>query len=340
MVNDKEVKASVSPFAVREGEKKIFDGKDGFASINQVVFKMDMGYINESHIKVLEVVNEFEFVTSRQVTQILEERGKLNDTEPEKRQDKVSKWLEDLSKSKVLSRYYFQNELGKSSYRVYALDNLATYLLNERNITVNWQKSDNSKPAYALKRKLAGNQIIIAYMQKVAAYVDAMPSVILYSKKYGVKFKPTGGMIKLKKDDQTLDYIFEVVRRNEDWQNMFAEKVQLFSDFYENFAKNDCGFLNLPQLVFVGEDIKHLAEMFRVIKKVTSVLKDEDMYFTTETKHLADDLTDSMDIFELDKNNNKYKLTTKTLDILAPGDNNSNGEISKKLKFNPNMIVE
>ena len=64
MVNDKEVKTVVSPFAVRENEVKVFDGKEGFASINQVVFKMDMGYINESHIQALEVVNEFGFVTS------------------------------------------------------------------------------------------------------------------------------------------------------------------------------------------------------------------------------------------------------------------------------------
>ena len=45
MVNDKEVKTAISPFAVRQDEKKVYDGKEGFASINQVVFKMDMGYI-------------------------------------------------------------------------------------------------------------------------------------------------------------------------------------------------------------------------------------------------------------------------------------------------------
>ena len=126
MVGDNEVKTVVSPFAVRENEVKVFDGKDGFASINQVVFKMDMGYINESHIKALEVVNEFSYVTSRQVTQILDFRGKLSDIEPDKKQTKVAKWLEDLTKSKVISRYYFQSEAGKSSYRVYAMDKIAT----------------------------------------------------------------------------------------------------------------------------------------------------------------------------------------------------------------------
>ena len=47
MVEDNAIKAPKSPFAMRENEIKVFDGKDGYASVNQVVFKIDMGYINE-----------------------------------------------------------------------------------------------------------------------------------------------------------------------------------------------------------------------------------------------------------------------------------------------------
>ena len=81
---------------------------DVLEKVSDEIFKMDMGYINESHIDALEVVNEFGYVTSRQVTQVLELRGKLNDIEVEKRQTKVAKWLEDLTKSKVIARYFFQ----------------------------------------------------------------------------------------------------------------------------------------------------------------------------------------------------------------------------------------
>ena len=329
MVNDKEVKTVVSPFAVRENEIKVFDGKEGFASINQVVFKMDMGYINEYHIKVLEVVNEFGFITSRQVTQILELRGKLSDIEEEKRQNKVAKWLEDLTKSKVIARYFFQSEAGKSSYRAYAMDKIATYILKQRNIPTTWQPTDNTKPAYAVKRKLAGNQIIIAYMQKVAAYSSSTPNVLLYSKKYNVKFKPTGGMVTLKNGTDEENFVFEVVRRNEDWQNMFAEKVQLYSDFYEK-----------PQLVIVGEDIQHIAEIFRIIKKVGIVLKDDEIYFTTELKHLENDLVNSINVFELEPDSRKYKLVVKPLEILKPGEKEENNELKTDVKFNPNMVVE
>ena len=341
MVNDKEVKTVVSPFAVRENEVKVFDGKDGFASINQVVFKMDMGYINEYHIKALEVVNEFGFVTSRQVTQILELRGKISDIEADKRQNKVAKWLEDLTKSKVISRYYFQSEAGKSSYRVYAMDKIATYILKQRNIATSWQPTDNTKPAYAVKRKLAGNQVMIAYMQKVASFSSINPNVLLYSKKYNVKFKPTGGLITLKNGAEEVNYIFEVVRRNEDWQNMFAEKIQLYSDFYENFAKNDAGFSEKPQIVFVAEDLQHYAEMFRIIKKVTNYLKDDEMYFTTELKHLEENIENTINVFELEQDSKKYKVVTKTLEILKPGDKKEENNVLKPdMNFNPNMIVE
>jgi len=343
MVNDKEVKTKVSPFAVRENEIKVFDGKEGFASINQVVFKMDMGYIGEDHIKALEVVNEFGFVTSRQVTQILDLRSKLEGIEQEKKQDKVSKWLEDLTKSKVLARYYFQSEEGKSSYRAYSLEKIATYILKQRNIVTSWQPTDNTKPAYAVKRKLAGNQIITAYMQKVGSFKEADPNLLLFSKKYNVKFKPTGGMVKLEAGKEEKNFIFEVIRRNEDWQNMFAEKLQLYSDFYENFAKNDAGFYEAPQIVFVGEDVNHNAEAFRIAKKLSVVMKDEEMYFTTDLLQLEDSLEKSISIFNFDSKNNKYKLVQKDLELLKVDDKKIQETSKKKLKsktYSPDVIVE
>ena len=37
MVEDSEIKATISPFAVREGEIKVFDGKDKYVSIGQII---------------------------------------------------------------------------------------------------------------------------------------------------------------------------------------------------------------------------------------------------------------------------------------------------------------
>ena len=75
MVEDNQIKAQISPFAIREGEIKVFDGKDGYVSMNQIVHKINIGQINEVHFAIMELVNEFEFITSRHLLQTLEIKG-------------------------------------------------------------------------------------------------------------------------------------------------------------------------------------------------------------------------------------------------------------------------
>ena len=41
MVEDEDIKAEVSPFAVIDGEIKTFDGKDGYVSMNQIINKIN-----------------------------------------------------------------------------------------------------------------------------------------------------------------------------------------------------------------------------------------------------------------------------------------------------------
>ena len=72
MVEDNQIKAQVSPFAIREGEIKTFDGKDGYVSMNQIVHKIDIGHITDIHFAILDLINEFEFMTSRQIYQMLQ----------------------------------------------------------------------------------------------------------------------------------------------------------------------------------------------------------------------------------------------------------------------------
>ena len=42
MVEDSQIKATISPFGMRKGEIKVFDGKDGFVSMNQIVKKVNL----------------------------------------------------------------------------------------------------------------------------------------------------------------------------------------------------------------------------------------------------------------------------------------------------------
>lgn len=311
MVEDSQIKAEVSPFAIREGEIKVFDGKDGYVSMNQIINKINLGHITDIHFQILEIVNEFEFITSRQIYQLLQ----IKEIEI-KSQDKLNKKLEQLIKTKILTRYYFHSEDGKGIYRIYCLEKMGKYLLNSRDIECKWQPTDNVKPVALIKKRLAGNQTLLAYLRKVKAFDSYVVKPQLTAKTLAKPFKASGGSVKLTKNNKSISFLFEVVRREEDWKNKLVEKMRLYQDFYDNFVPGDSGFPIMPQLIFVCEDEKHTAETFKLIVTKGLEISKIKLYFTTDLRQNKESLEDTLIEFKLDENTNKYKVANVELKLL------------------------
>lgn len=210
MVEDNQIKAQVSPFAIRKGEIKTFDGKDGYVSMNQIVHKINIGHINEIHFAILDLVNEFEFITSRQLYQMLEIKG----FDP-KSQDKLNNKLDQLVKSKILTRYYFTSDEGKGIYRIYCLEKMGKYLLTSKEIECKWQPSDNTKPVPMIKKRLAGNQTLIAYLRKVKAFDSYTVKPAITAKVTGKLFKASGGAVKLTKNNKQFNLYLKYLGENQ-----------------------------------------------------------------------------------------------------------------------------
>ena len=311
MVEDSQIKAEVSPFAIREGEIKVFDGKDGYVSMNQIINKINLGHITDIHFQILEIVNEFEFITSRQIYQLLQIKGIEI-----RSQDKINKKLEQLIKTKILTRYYFHSEDGKGIYRIYCLEKMGKYLLNSRDIECKWQPTDNVKPVALIKKRLAGNQTLLAYLRKVKAFDSYVVKPQLTAKTLAKPFKASGGSVKLTKNNKSISFLFEVVRREEDWKNKLVEKMRLYQDFYDNFVPGDSGFPIMPQLIFVCEDEKHTAETFKLIVTKGLEISKIKLYFTTDLRQNKESLEDTLIEFKLDENTNKYKVANVELKLL------------------------
>lgn len=311
MVSDSEIKADVSPFAIREGEIKTFDGKDGYVSMNQIIHKINIGHITEIHFKIMELVNKFEFITSRQIFQILTHEG-----EDVKSQDKLNNKLEQLVKSKILTRYYFTSEEGKCIYRIYCLEKMGKYLLNSRGIECKWQPTDNTKTVAMIKKRLAGNQVIIAYLRKVQAFDSYVVKPTLTAKRLGKVFKCQAG-VKLTKNGKSIDFIFETIRREEDWENKLIDRMKLYIDFYENFVTFDSGFEMKPQLVLVAEDNKHMVEILKIIVTNKLEVPNLKLLFTTDLRQNSETLTKSLVEFKTDEATGKYKVEEVELKLLG-----------------------
>ena len=312
MIEDSEIKTTTSPFAIRPGEIKVFDGKDGYVSMNQIIQKINVGHINELHFRIMELVNEFEFITSRQLYKLLEkEKYEV------KSQDKLNNKLEQLVKTKILTRYYFNSEDGKGIYRIYCLEKMGKYLLNSRGIECNWQPTDNTKPVYMIKKRLASNQLMIAYKDKVQAFDSYQIKVPMTAKQLSKQFRATGGKVTLSKNGKSIDFIFEVIRREDDWQKKLVDKMKLYNDFYKNFVPMDSGFKTLPQLVLLCEEEKHMAETFKEIVVNGLEINEINLYYTTDLRQNEVSLVRSLAEFKLDPETNKYKMENVEIKLLG-----------------------
>lgn len=309
MINDEEIKTKVSPFAVRSGEIKVFDGKDGYVSMNQILQKINKNQINDIHFEILRLLNKYEFLTSRQLFMLLQlEKVDISD------QDKVNRKLEQLVKSKIITRYYFKSQDGSGIFRVYAMEKMGKYLLNSREIDCKWQPSDNAKPAYMIKQKLAGNQLIVAYLRKVKAMKSFELKPQITSKSYQKIFKPIA-RVDFTYNNNSISFVYEVIRRNEGWEKALADRMKLWKDFYDNFFPMDSNFANVPQLVFVCEDERNMAEVFRVLVINNIFINQINYYFTTDLLQNSENLEDSL--FNFYEEEGKYKIKRVNAAILS-----------------------
>ena len=270
---------------------------------------MNMGHLTEIHFKILELVNKFEFVTSRQLYYLL----KLQNADIAS-QDKLNTKLEQLVKCKILTRYYFTSVEGDGVFRIYCMEKMGKYLLTSRDIECKWQPSDNAKPVEMIKKKLAGNQVIVAFLRKsthVASYTLKPP---VTDKITGKIFKPTL-TIKFKYSNRKVDFIFDAIRRNETWKEDLKTRMNQYKDFYNNFVPGDSGFSNLPQLILVCEDDKHMAEVFKEIVINNLSLDKIKIYYTTDMAQNSDKLDKSL--FEFVEENGKYKIKNVEAKILG-----------------------
>ena len=194
------------------------------------------------------------------------------------------------------------------------MEKMGKYLLTSRDVECKWQPSDNAKPVEMIKKKLAGNQVIVAFLRK-SSHVDSYTlKPPMTDKITGKIFKPTL-TIKFKYSNRKVDFIFDVVRRNESWKEDLKTRMNQYKDFYNNFVPGDSGFSNLPQLILVCEDDKHMAEVFKEIVMNNLSLDKIKIYYTTDMAQNSDKLDKSL--FEFVEENGKYKIKNVEAKILG-----------------------
>lgn len=306
IIKDEEVKTKKSPFAVVENEKKINDGYDGYTSMQLVLNRIEKGLINEQDLLVLMFMNEYEFMTSRQINKLLELKNKGFDT-----YKKLTRKLERMLKNKLLNRTYFGSFGTKAAYKVYSLDKNGKYILEAKNIKTSWMPTDNLKEVSSIKARLAANQVIIAIKEKCENYISSKGKIRIQDKKT-IKKLNTKGLIELKYNDAFAQIILEVPRREENWKEKTLERLKIYESFYKNFQEGDSDFILPPYLLFICEDKRHMAEVYELI--VVNKLQFNNIYFTYDLIQLSDEINKSWFVFK--EENDMINLVQLDIDLL------------------------
>ena len=133
----------------------------------------------------------------------------------------------------------------------------------------------------------------------------------------GKVFKATGGSVRLTKNSKSITFLFEVIRREPEWQKKLIDKMEMYKEFYENFVQGDSGFSAMPQLILVCEDDKHTAETFKEIVKNKLEIPQIKLYFTTDLRQNSETLENTLIEFRLDETTKKYKMFNVEAKILG-----------------------
>ena len=195
------------------------------------------------------------------------------------------------------------------------MEKMGKYLLKSREEDCKWQPTDNTKPVDMIKKKLAGNQLVINYLRKVSATsgIKLKPEII--DKNLNKAFKPIA-CITLKYANQDINFVFETIRRETGWEDSLVKRMNQWKNFYSMFVPGDSGFMKVPQLVFLCEDNKHMAEVFKVLvmNNLANFLNQR-FFYTTDLAQNDDKLTKSF--FEFVEEDGKYKIKNLESQLLA-----------------------
>lgn len=307
MVIDNEIKAKISPFAMREGEIKQAEGNNRYVSVNQIVNKENRGDIKDLEIEILKSVNKYEFMTSRQINQLL----KLKDMELDTVK-KINRKMSQMLNFKLLNRFGFATFANQASFKVYSLDKYGKYLLEAKGQEVRWKPTDNTKTIGMIKRRLAANQVIISMKTKTKHYLsDEAKYEIKQDIQKSIK---TNGFVVLGTEKRKVNILLESIRREEGWQEYFAKRIQIYNKYLNEFKPVDNKIQTKPFLLVICEDKKHMAEAYKVMA-LNNLITDNKIYFTYDLKQNEESLKNSW--YEFVEIDGKIKIQNLEIEVLG-----------------------
>ncbi len=307
-VEDTDILVTKSPFSAYEGERKKFDGRLNGISLDHIMIKVKREDVFGVDFDILEAISELEFATSRMITQYLNLKGiKIE-------QGKVQNRLNFLNKLTIISRYKIVNDESETNTRIYCLERVGKYLLISRDIPCKWVATDSARPLSMMKRILARNQVILTYKSRVDNIEKYTVNPIHKIRATNKDLKTDLQIVFNNHQGMNETYLFEVARSYEGCLEKTVETLKTYKEYVDYFSPTPT-MTEPPRLILVGEDDKHLFEIFKQVLTHKIQPSNRDFLYTSDLRVIGGELSRSLIQFTIVKENNKFKPKIQELNF-------------------------
>ena len=249
----------VSPFALYDTEIVVVSRSKSVYLPEAVKFFADMDAEKRELARhIIKLVGDFTFLTTRNITLLLGEKGITIS------QEKVHRVLCQLTSMSILTCYTFQTATAESNFFTYSLafngDKLYKQLFK---VKPQWTSTLELTTASGIKKHLVAAQIISS-MQKYIGNISYQVAPKLGSGSGGVR--PTL-MFQYAKDNCKHQYLFEIVRKEPNWENDLLEKLHRYNKYITRFDNTT--------LIICGENKEHLVSLFQASVSWGKIARDK-----------------------------------------------------------------
>lgn len=258
---DLEIKATISPFVVREDDVTEFETSPNKGTNFQIIQqRIRNKQIGETHFNILKAINQFVFSTSKQIRAWLYCNGQLSE---KMNQDKMNHRLDTMSRLGLVDRIRFKSSEGEGIFRVYFLNKNGEKLLNAYLSTKHTSYHDALlvTPVSEIKRHLATNQILLAY-RETFGFLRSFTVRKLLKADEETPVRPSAMM-----SFPNSVLLVETRRRFLGWKEDLLDKMKRYLLLFENHKKGvlpaNSAFLMGKRLylLVVCEDMEQALEM-------------------------------------------------------------------------------
>lgn len=301
----KEIKAVISPFAIRQNEEKNFETERGNnVSMVSVQNKYKLGHINDTHTNILKIISILGFCTSKQILSFsYSQKIDLGI----KNEDKLKNKIDTLKKSGLIEIIRFQSDEGMGIFRVISISKnglkfLKLYLKQSKAL---YFENMPTFSADKIKRILSANQYALACMEKIPDFYKIHCQETIFCQKQ-IPIRPSTII-----DFQQSLVLLESVRRTDETREKFADKIERYVTLFENInnnniAENNPAYMKCNKkvyLIFVCEDYEHANEIESIING--TILMDI-AFYTHDLQIFQNDFEFSIYRVHRDRNNPLY----------------------------------